>query len=1004
MKYIFTFLLLIPSILTSQNKWLDLSQKADSLTIDGKLDQAIQKRKEAEKIALDLEEETYTLSKKLSYITALHALMLENKKRDSVFPVLENEIKTLKIYDKYPSILSSQHKLLATYVYNIKRDFEKSKQLNNIALKYQRENKFKDTITWIKILRGQELIALNTQELIKAKKYGDTLLHLHKNLSYNFDKHLVKVYEDLAQLYNSNKLDVPSLKLKYLNLQEELLQKNLDGNLEQLVNLYVAMADHAILIGNYKESIGYLNKGWEIYTNNKDAIKSERIKQLPYFREIQYAHIYILAYSKLENNSKVEEYLKRVDTIVANNELQQQEFIFVKMSYLYGERFYRNIAPLKSTDYIKKGLRINKESPYVDLEADYLIDLAKIKLTANKTNEAIKLAEEGLLNKKIIYTVKLDGHKVLTECYARLNDIENTEKALNNLLKLLNINKDAPGLENIKKNQYTPSKSLEGTEILLRLTRLIKDKFPDYKNQSVLNKLAFKQFIGTADKYVKNQKFDTLFEMAITGLLEDLNNGELEYQEKKEFVEAVENVNSRFLLNQFISNRIQAEDDTFSISVAEEKILRGEITQLKKELFKKGDEKIKQQIFDKELKLKEIEKKILAEHPKIKDLLNPEFSLEKLEYDKNAYVKYIKASGVYYSIELEKGNIKIVNIGPTEQIEKNVADLLLLLKNPASQLKDIKALGNKLHKSLLSNITLKDQNFILADGILVYLPFDLLVKGTSFLVEDTVISYTRNFTLLSAENFISVTTKNDKVALFAPSYSSFTLTEPQLAVRGEPYNLNGAKAEVAEISKIVNSNSYIGTDATKQLFTQLPNDVSILHFSMHSFINDQDPDLSSLVFTDANKDHELYINELYGLNLNADLAVLSACSTGVGGYKNGKGLMSMSTAFTFAGVPATVSSLWNAPDLSTKEIMVSFYENLKNGNSKSLALQKAKKEYLNTTDNEILQHPYYWAGFVLNGNNQAITISENKLNSIWYIFLGLIIIVLFIIILKNRKK
>src|SRR5690554_8149849 len=87
--------------------------------------------------------------------------------------------------------------------------------------------------------------------------------------------------------------------------------------------------------------------------------------------------------------------------------------------------------------------------------------------------------------------------------------------------------------------------------------------------------------------------------------------------------------------------------------------------------------------------------------------------------------------------------------------------------------------------------------------------------------------------------------------------------------------------------------------------------------------------LSNLMFSNSETDYEMYISELYGLNFNAELAVLSACNTGIGGFKDGGDLVSMHHAFTTAGIPATVSSLWNVPDESTKEIMIAFYKNLR---------------------------------------------------------------------------
>lgn len=121
----------------------------------------------------------------------------------------------------------------------------------------------------------------------------------------------------------------------------------------------------------------------------------------------------------------------------------------------------------------------------------------------------------------------------------------------------------------------------------------------------------------------------------------------------------------------------------------------------------------------------------------------------------------------------------------------------------------------------------------------------------------------------------------------------------------------------------------------------------------------------------------MYISELYGLNFNAQLAVLSACNTGVGGFQDGGNLVSMHHAFTTAGIPATIASLWNAPDRSTKEIMIAFYKNLQQGHDKATALRQAKLSYLGNNKDENLQHPFYWAGFVLSGDQSPIQLDAN---------------------------
>ena len=107
------------------------------------------------------------------------------------------------------------------------------------------------------------------------------------------------------------------------------------------------------------------------------------------------------------------------------------------------------------------------------------------------------------------------------------------------------------------------------------------------------------------------------------------------------------------------------------------------------------------------------------------------------------------------------------------------------------------------------------------------------------------------------------------------------------------------------------------------------------------------------------------------MKLKADMVVLSACNTGFGKIEDGEGIMSLARGFMYAGVPSIISTLWSVNDQSTANIMKGFYKYLNDKDKKSVALQKAQVEYLNSSDN-ITAHPFYWSGFILIGNNQPV--------------------------------
>ncbi len=135
------------------------------------------------------------------------------------------------------------------------------------------------------------------------------------------------------------------------------------------------------------------------------------------------------------------------------------------------------------------------------------------------------------------------------------------------------------------------------------------------------------------------------------------------------------------------------------------------------------------------------------------------------------------------------------------------------------------------------------------------------------------------------------------------------------------------------------------------------------------------------------------------MNLNADMVTLSACQTGIGKLKKGQGMLSLSKGFYYAGAKSLVNTLWKINDKSTVKLMEYFYEGLSKGYSKSEALRKAKLKYLETTDDELLKHPYYWAAFVVSGDVSPI--SNN--NTLWWVFgIGVVTLLLIGFYLKKR--
>jgi CHAT domain-containing protein/tetratricopeptide (TPR) repeat protein len=144
----------------------------------------------------------------------------------------------------------------------------------------------------------------------------------------------------------------------------------------------------------------------------------------------------------------------------------------------------------------------------------------------------------------------------------------------------------------------------------------------------------------------------------------------------------------------------------------------------------------------------------------------------------------------------------------------------------------------------------------------------------------------------------------------------------------------------------------------------------IVHFATHSLLNSEHPELSGLVLSLVDEqgkpqDGFLRMHEIFNLRLPAELVVLSACQTGLGKELKGEGLVGLTRGFMYAGAARVVASLWEVNDAATAELMKRFYRRmLQDGMRPAAALRAAQIEMWKRPQ---WQSPFYWGGFILQG-------------------------------------
>ncbi len=293
-------------------------------------------------------------------------------------------------------------------------------------------------------------------------------------------------------------------------------------------------------------------------------------------------------------------------------------------------------------------------------------------------------------------------------------------------------------------------------------------------------------------------------------------------------------------------------------------------------------------------------------------------------------------------------------------------------------------LGTLLIEDIESEIAELDYLVIVPDKELNMIPFESFVLQNSgnLLIENTSVLYSYSTALWNVLYDNSNVHDSESVLAIAPLFlqdgidynvDSEYLSQYRGAETLSP--LKYSEEEVLNIEKAFSNKGYkaftlIGEDAIVENVKSNFNEFNILHFATHGISNSEYPERSGLFLYPAknngsptlNDDSFFSMGELFNMNINAELVVLSACDTGKGVMAEGEGVMALPRGFILAGVPNVIASLWKVNDEKTKVLMTAFYSFLAEGKSYADALRLAKLECI---DKGFLFLD--WAGFVLIG-------------------------------------
>ena len=390
--------------------------------------------------------------------------------------------------------------------------------------------------------------------------------------------------------------------------------------------------------------------------------------------------------------------------------------------------------------------------------------------------------------------------------------------------------------------------------------------------------------------------------------------------------------------------------------------------------------------------------------------------------DENALLEFFVGEDNVYLFCITKSNLEIFKLKKSDSFSKNISRLRSIIgQSPINDKGNFKSdqnefmqLSHQFYKTYLEDAIKMlpegiEHLIIIPDDILAFLPFDLLlmkpskenndsysINSCEYLLKRYSISTNYSANLIMDHSNRKANDELESFLGFAPSFGNEMTGNTRSCTGDDVYTLQCNKEEVTSIYDLFGGNKITGIDANVESFKNQTQQCRILHLATHACIDEENPDLNKIYFADD------YVTgaDLNNLKLNAELAVLSACNTGSGKLVKGEGVMSLSRSFILAGCPSTLTSLWSVDDCTTSEIMIRYYENLKEGFSKDAALRKAKLDHLSTAD-KVSSHPYFWAAFVQSGNIDPMVFENPRSNYLWLLLIPIAVFGFFF--LKSRK-
>jgi CHAT domain-containing protein len=340
------------------------------------------------------------------------------------------------------------------------------------------------------------------------------------------------------------------------------------------------------------------------------------------------------------------------------------------------------------------------------------------------------------------------------------------------------------------------------------------------------------------------------------------------------------------------------------------------------------------------------------------DVMLPLEKIQRLLSDDASIVEYYFAEDRILAVVVGKKSLEITHVADAPRVHESLRLLRFQLARAQFASESLHSItGNiydstvahlrELYKALIAPVRsqLTGRHLVLVPhGALHFLPFQALHDGERFLLDSYTTSYAPSAAVYALCRTKKTTTDNGSLIFGVDDAAAPLIAEEARAVH----------------ESLPGSELFLGEAANHDLLLRKSRSSRLVHIATHGKFRPDNPMFSGIRLGDG----WLHVYELYQMKLSAELLTLSGCATGLNVIGSGDELLGLIRAALSAGARSLLLTLWDVNDRSTSKFMSSFYRGLPTANSKAEALAEAAKEIRHE-----FPHPYYWAPFILVGND-----------------------------------